>query len=58
MLDQMKRIKMKLEIHSSFHPKSVPNYRIQNVYTETLGKIKLFNKMIVSSKRPKILEIL
>ena len=37
----------------TFHPKSLPNKSLQKAYSDSLGKIKLFDKMIVCNKRPK-----
>ena len=37
----------------TFHPKSLPNKSIQNAYSNFLGNLKLFEKMIVYNKRPK-----
>ena len=37
----------------TYHPKSVKNHSLQRIYTETLGKINLFDNMIVCNKRPK-----
>ena len=37
----------------TFHPKSLPNKSLQIAYSNTLGCVNLFDKMIVCNKRPK-----
>ena len=37
----------------TFHPNSLTNKSLQNAYSNSLGKLKLFDKMIVCNKRPK-----
>ena len=51
--NQNKNNKKILFFKRIYHPKSLPNKTLQAAYTNSLGCINLFDKMIVCNKRPK-----